>query len=797
MLLSSEDQLAANKQEEKLKILHVDDNEDFLKVFILIFRKYLDITSLDNGEDALQLFENTNFDAVVLDFDMPGMNGIEILKRMKGINPDIPILFYTGQGNEEVAREAFLSGASDYFTKETSAFVHKEKFLNSIKIAAEVRKSNEALRKSEEKNRELFNNLRIQKELGVKLSKATGLDEGLKICVETAIQASKMDSGAIYLYDEEEECFNISYYQGVTEDYVQKLMRLEKGDPAIMMVSEGKPFYICHKELPKDLRNKIEHEAIICGGIIPFFHEGKIVGTLNVASHILEEIPENFRDILEGIGSQVGGAIARLKTEEALRENKRFMENIFDAISISIVIFDKNGHFVRGNRAFIELFKYPPTPEYSIFTDPIMKNKGYLDKIQELKLGQKVDIPDIWYNLHELCPELPDRPVLLKGTAIPIMGDKGGLLYIIGIHEDITETHKMQKALKESEEQYRTTIDAMSEWVHVIDRECKIILINKSFVEIMDTLGYKTEMTGMSVFDAFPFLHACVRDEYDLVFNEGITLITEESVIINNTAIYTETRKIPVFENREVIRIATIIRDITERKNMEITLQKRNRELNDFTHRVSHDLKNPLNILRGYITAIKEQPEIFDEFYDRVIVQTDKIGSFIDNLLRLSRAGQIIGEKTRIDLNNLLKNIYSFVDDKNQHIKMTLQSHLPVIIGDQKSIEEVFNNLISNSLKYRDHSKENLIIEVTGEITNSTVRISFKDNGSGINPRQTDKIFEPGYTINKKQGSGFGLSIARKIIEAHEGTLKVESEGENQGTTFIITLPAPVHHSPA
>ncbi len=778
-----------DEQGNKLNILHVDDNEDFLKVFILIFRKFLNITSTNNGEEALQLLNNTDFDAIVVDFDMPGMNGIELLREVKKKNPYIPVIFYTGQGNEEVAREAFLSGASDYFTKETSAFIHKEKFLNSIRKAVEVRKSNDALRISEEKNRELFDNLRIQKELGVRLSKATSLDEGLKICVETAVNVSGMDSGAIYLYDELTECFNLSYYEGVSGDYARQMRKMDINDPVVTAVSGGKPFYTNHKGLPEDLRNKIKHEAIRCGGIIPFFYESKIIGSLNIASHILEEVPENIRDTLEGIVSQVGGAISRLKTEEALKEHRRFLENIFNTISVSIAIFNKDGHYVRGNRAFIELFRFPPSPEYSIFTDPIMNSHGYLNDIKMLSSGHKVNIPRIWYNLHEMVPDLPDRPFLLKGTAIPVMGDNGELLYIIGMHEDITETYKMQKAMKESEEQYRTTINAMSEWVHVIDRENRIILINDSFLEVMEKLGYETNIAGKLVFDAFPFLEEGVKDEYKWVFEKGKTLITEESVIINNIEIYTETRKVPVFENEEVIRIATIIRDITDRKNMEIFLQNRNRELNDFTHRVSHDLKNPLNILKGYVTAIKENPEIFQEYYDRVIVQTDKIGSFIDNLLKLSRAGQIIGEKSQIHLDSMFNNAFSFVDGTNQSIEFIIKSPLPIIKGDQKSIEEVFSNLISNSMKYRDNTKENLTIEISSEIRGSTIKIFFKDNGLGIDAANLEKIFEPGYTMDKKRGSGFGLSIARKIIEAHDGKLQVESAGKGRGTTFIISLP--------
>lgn len=130
-----------NLLEKKPHVLHVDDEDDFLELFSYAFQNNFEIESVNNGKDAIELVRRNSIDAVVTDYDMPGINGIELLRRIKEVNPDMPVVLQTGQGNEEVAREAFILGASDYFTKDFFSFAHKEKFVNSIYKAVEIKKA--------------------------------------------------------------------------------------------------------------------------------------------------------------------------------------------------------------------------------------------------------------------------------------------------------------------------------------------------------------------------------------------------------------------------------------------------------------------------------------------------------------------------------------------------------------------------------------------------------------------------------------------------------------------------------
>ncbi len=130
------------------KILHVDDNEDFLSIFFLNYRSWFDITSVNSAAMALDLLSKKEYDVVITDYDMPEMNGLELLSSIKEIKIETPVIFYTGQGNEEIAREAFIKGVSDYFTKDLNAFAHKDKILNSIHRAIDIETANREKRES-------------------------------------------------------------------------------------------------------------------------------------------------------------------------------------------------------------------------------------------------------------------------------------------------------------------------------------------------------------------------------------------------------------------------------------------------------------------------------------------------------------------------------------------------------------------------------------------------------------------------------------------------------------------------
>ncbi len=124
----------------------------------------------------------------------------------------------------------------------------------------------------------------------------------------------------------------------------------------------------------------------------------------------------------------------------------------------------------------------------------------------------------------------------------------------------------IEDALRRSELQLRETLDAMGDAIHVIDKDRRIVLINKTFTRWMKELSLDEKPVGKLFREVFPFLPAKVDKEYQKVFQTGKNLITEEKTRIGGRELYTETRKIPILERDEVVQVATVIRDITEHK---------------------------------------------------------------------------------------------------------------------------------------------------------------------------------------------------------------------------------------
>ena len=146
-------------------------------------------------------------------------------------------------------------------------------------------------------------------------------------------------------------------------------------------------------------------------------------------------------------------------------------------------------------------------------------------------------------------------------------------------HENIKKEIQIRKEtealLKHSEQQYRSTIDSIGKAIHVVDENLNIVLFNKTFKQWNKELGFETEnLIGRNSFDIFPFLPDTVRDEYEQVFKTGKMLITTETNKFAGKEIITETRKIPILENKKVVRVVTVIDDITERKQADEELKQ-------------------------------------------------------------------------------------------------------------------------------------------------------------------------------------------------------------------------------
>ena len=172
---------------------------------------------------------------------------------------------------------------------------------------------------------------RTQYDLGLALSTAHGLDEMLRLCLETAIQVSEMDCGGIYLADET-SAFDLVSHQGLPPDFVESTSHFDAGSDQARLVMAGEPIYTEHLALGMELDEAERGENLRALAVVPVRYENHVIGCLNVASHIRDEVPNHARDAIEAITTQIGSSIVRTKAQEALRESEEKYRNLTESL---------------------------------------------------------------------------------------------------------------------------------------------------------------------------------------------------------------------------------------------------------------------------------------------------------------------------------------------------------------------------------------------------------------------------------------------------------------------------------
>ena len=169
---------------------------------------------------------------------------------------------------------------------------------------------------SESKKAEII--LESQRNLGIKLSATTSLNEGLHFCLDAAREVSSMDSGGIYLVEESDRSLILSAHCGLPPDLITSVSRFEADSPHARLVARGNPVHTLYSLLDTELKVAAAPENLWALSILPILQEDRLIGCLNMASHSADEIPDTEQKALEAIASQMGNVIGRLKAEESL-----------------------------------------------------------------------------------------------------------------------------------------------------------------------------------------------------------------------------------------------------------------------------------------------------------------------------------------------------------------------------------------------------------------------------------------------------------------------------------------------
>ncbi|GAA4829807.1 PAS domain S-box protein [Algivirga pacifica] len=375
---------------------------------------------------------------------------------------------------------------------------------------------------------------------------------------------------------------------------------------------------------------------------------------------------------------------------------------------------------------------------------------------------------------------------------------------------DISGRKKVEQQVLKSRELLSYFVHHTPASVAMLDKELKYILVSSKWAT---EYGLKEkEIIGLKHESIFPDYQAHWSHLYEKCLSGEVIDIGEESILRpNGDTKWLKWEAHPwKDEHGETGGIIIFTEDITERKIASETLQKKekelklytqqlersNRELEDFAYISSHDLQEPLRKIRTFGDRLnhKERDNLSPkgiDYIERMMGSATRMQTLINDLLAFSRVTSKARPFTSVDLNKIVEEVLSdlevAIETKNAKVRI---NPLPTIPADATQMRQLFQNLISNALKF---SKEEISPEITisSEINDKEkkVYIKFVDNGIGFNNQYKERIFQIFQRLEgrKYEGSGIGLAICQKIANRHGGDISADSI-QGEGTTFTVTL---------
>jgi len=366
------------------------------------------------------------------------------------------------------------------------------------------------------------------------------------------------------------------------------------------------------------------------------------------------------------------------------------------------------------------------------------------------------------------------------------------------------EKKRVDKELRESKEMLEKVFASVSDAITITDLNANIIDCNQATVDMSD-FSSREEMLGRSSFDFI-----APKDRQRAKENALKTLKQGFLKDLEYICLTKDGHEIPVLMSPSVLRdsygnpiaFVAVTKDITERKRAEEELEKylkelerANRDMEEFTSTVSHDLKAPLRTIQAFsLLLMEDYSDSLDEtgrdYLNMVKEAVERMNTLIEDLLTLSRVGRKFSEVETVDLNELLEEIKSDLSARIEERGGEVVVHdLPTVSTQRIWMKELLMNLIDNGLKFNKSNKP--IVEVIGEEADKNYLFRVKDNGIGIEEKYQANIFnlfERLHAQSEYEGTGAGLAICKKIVEELGGAMRVESK-TGEGSTFFFTMP--------
>ncbi len=501
------------------------------------------------------------------------------------------------------------------------------------------------------------------------------------------------------------------------------------------------------------------------------------------------------------------------RTEDELREARSRLESTLAAAEIGTWEFDSVKNLVRADPNLARMFGVSLDDEASGSLESYLKaiHPDDQERVTE-GIEQALKSGSTYENEFRIVgSDDKVRWVVARGRVE--RDDSGKAIRLPGVAMDISERKQVEKALQESKEQFRLALDSAELGTWSVDPATYHLTCDERFRIIfhgcVDPITYEQAIAAIHPDDQQRIREAvakAIRPDNPVHYAEEYRIVQPNGrsrwVFAKGRANFE-----PTDAGRRLASFDGTLMDITQQRKMQEELRElasrlseADRRKDEFLATLAHELRNPLAPIRTGLEIMKsvmDDPATMEEIRCTMERQTQQLIMLVDDLLDVSRIskGKLELRKCRVKLADVIKIAveasHPLIVESNHELTVSIPEEPIHLDADPNRLPQIVSNLINNSTKY---TPEGGRIRLLAERQESEVIVSVEDNGLGIPAEMLERIFEMFAQIDRSQekgytGLGIGLSLAKSLVEMHDGRIEVHSEGSGKGSVFKVRLP--------
>jgi two-component system, chemotaxis family, CheB/CheR fusion protein len=424
------------------------------------------------------------------------------------------------------------------------------------------------------------------------------------------------------------------------------------------------------------------------------------------------------------------------------------------------------------------------------------------DALATIRLGRSVE------QLHALRVHRDGYLLIASATVSPVLDERGVVEGGSVIARDVSALWRAQRDAQERQELVRLLLDSTAEAIYGLDPNGRCSFCNRACATL---LGYDDprELIG----EDMHALHHCVYPDgtpypahecpIQTTARRGESVHRSDEVFVrtDGTTFSVEYRSHPLRRGNDIIGSVVTFLDITERKLAEQEMRVASQRREQFLAMLSHELRNPLAAVLNATSLLRlksgDSPDQATQARRVVERQTRHMARLLDDLLDVSRitSGKFQLREEACDLREAIVGAIESIAPQLAAQRIDLHRNIPaepiVLLGDSVRLQQVVANLLSNAVR---HSEPGGRVELTVRCEDGHARFSLRDHGTGIHPELLPKIFDlfvqsDQHIDRSRGGLGVGLTLVKRIVELHGGTVQARSDGPGRGSEFVVRLP--------